>query len=72
MGERAVWAARVRGDGGRFERAELSVDDESGRFVLRTWNVGDESADRAEFDRDDVERLTDALVRELDPAGPSS
>lgn len=66
MGERALWVARVHGDGGRFERAELAVDDESGRFVLRTWNRGDESADVAMFDRADVERLVDAIVDEFD------
>jgi hypothetical protein len=65
MGERAVWAARVHGDGGRFERAELAVDDESGRFVLRTWNVGDESADAALIERDDVVRLAEVLDDEL-------
>ena len=61
MSERAVWAARVHGDGGRFERAELSVDEGSGRFVLRTWNVGDESADSAVIERDDVVRLAEVL-----------
>ncbi len=70
MGERALWVARVQGDGGRFERAELSVDDESGRFVLRTWNVGEESADRAVIERDDVVRLWEVLGDETAGGGP--
>jgi hypothetical protein len=64
MEQRAVWFARVHGQGGRFERAELAVDG-SGRFVLRTWNRGDESADVAVIDRDDVVRLCEVLEDEL-------
>ena len=68
---REVWSAHVRGDGGRFERARLVVDD-AGRFVLETSSVSVGSTDRAVIDREDLERLTDALVVEFDPAGPSS
>jgi hypothetical protein len=69
---REVWSAHVRGDGGRFERARLVVDD-AGRFVLETSSAAEGSADRAVIDREDVERLTDALVDEFDPeTGPSS
>jgi hypothetical protein len=63
---REVWNARVHGEGGRFERARLLVDD-AGRFVLETSSASEGSADRAVIDRADVERLTDALVDELDP-----
>jgi hypothetical protein len=56
----------VHGDGGRFERARLIVDD-SGRFVLETSSASSGSADRAVLKREDVEALTDALVDEFDP-----
>ncbi len=69
---REVWSARVHGGGGRFERARLFVDD-GGRFVFETSSESDGSADRAVIDREDVERLTDALVDEFDPeTGPSA
>lgn len=69
---REVWSARVHGEGGRFERARLVVDD-AGRFVLETSSASEGSSDRAIVDREDVERLTDALVDEFDPeSGPSS
>lgn len=58
---REVWSAHVRGDGGRFERARLFEDD-AGRYVLETSSAAEGSADRAVIDREDLEKLTDALV----------
>ena len=62
---RQLWSARVRGDGGLFERASIEVDD-AGRFVLVTENERAASYDRAVLDRADVDRLADALCAELD------
>jgi hypothetical protein len=66
MTDRVVWQAHVRGDGGRFERATLSVDDQA-RWILETSSAAAGSADRAVLDRADVERLADALIDEFDP-----
>jgi hypothetical protein len=68
---REVWAAQVRGDGGRFEVARLEVDD-AGRFRLSTRSAAAGSDDVAVLAREDVERLTDALVDEFDPGTGAS
>ena len=66
MDARDVWSARVRGGGGRFEWARLSVAPD-GEFVFTTGSDLVGSEDRAVIDRADVERLADVLVDELDP-----
>ncbi len=66
---REVWTARVHGDGGRFERATLSVDG-SGRFVLTTSSLSAGSGDSAVIDRDDVVRLFEVLDEETAGGGP--
>jgi hypothetical protein len=60
-----LWSARVHGDGGRFERARVLVD-ERGRFVLETSSVSAGSEDRAVISQEDAQRLIDALVDEFD------
>jgi hypothetical protein len=66
---RLVWEARVRGGGGRFERAALFVDG-AGDFVLETSSQSEGSADRAVIDRDDVVWLIEALGDEMLGGGP--
>jgi hypothetical protein len=61
---REVWAAQVRGDGGRFEMARLEVDD-AGRFRLSTRSAAAGSDDVAVLERGDVVRLYEVLDDEL-------
>ncbi len=69
MSGREVWSARVRGDGGMFERATIEVD-ERGDFVLVTESQRFASYDRAVIERDDVVRLLEVLEEETAAGGP--
>ena len=62
MAEDVVWSSLVRGGRGRFERAVLAVDEESGDFVLTTRSESPGSADRAVLARGEVRELAVALA----------